>query len=133
MSARITHALVGSGQYRTIERSDAFLDQVAKEMITQRSGAIDDRQISELGRRAGADFVCIGEIVEAFGAHQISARIVNVVTVEVIASGLASGPLRTMEDLATLSNQVVTSLLGYCSFFPAIALGPIAEHLTLGR
>ena len=112
LGARITHALVSSGQYRTIERSDIFLDQVAKEMITQRSGAIDDKQISELGRRAGADFVCIGEIVEAFGAHQISARIVNVVSVEVIASGLASGQLRTMEDLATLSNQVVTSLLG---------------------
>ena len=112
LGARITHALVSSGQYRTIERSDIFLDQVAKEMITQRSGAIDDKQISELGRQAGADFVCIGEIVEAFGAHQISARIVNVVSVEVIASGLASGQLRTMEDLATLSNQVVTSLLG---------------------
>jgi TolB-like protein len=68
---------VSSGRYNTIERSDAFLDQVAKEMITQRSGAVDDNQISELGRQAGADFVCIGEMLEAFGEWQISARIVN--------------------------------------------------------
>ncbi|MDR2728991.1 MAG: hypothetical protein LBB56_07645 [Chitinispirillales bacterium] len=112
LGARITHALVSSGKYNTIERSDIFLDQVAKEMTAQRSGAIDDKQISKLGQQAGADFVCIGEMLEAFGAHQISARIVNVVSVEVIASGLASGSLKTMDDLATLSNQVVTSLLG---------------------
>jgi hypothetical protein len=112
LSARITHALVNSGKYNTIERSDAFLDQVAKEITTQRSGTIDDRQISKLGQQAGADFVCIGEILEAFGAHQISARIVNVASVEVTASGLASGQLKTMGDFATLSNQVVASLLG---------------------
>jgi len=112
LSARITHALVGSGKYNTIERSDAFLDQVAKEMTAQRSGAIDDRQISELGLQAGANFVCIGEMIEAFGAHQISARIINVVSVEVVASGLASGNLRSMADFATLSDHVVGSLLG---------------------
>jgi len=112
LSARITHALVSSGRYSTIERSDDFLDQVAKEMVTQRSGAIDDKQISKLGQQAGANFVCVGEILEAFGAHQISARIVNVESVEVTASGLASGQLRSMADFATLSDYVVASLLG---------------------
>jgi hypothetical protein len=111
-STRITHALVSSGKYNTIERSDAFLDQVAKEMIAQRSGAIDDNQISELGRQAGADFVCVGEILDAFGASQISARIMNVESVEVIASGLASGPLKTMADFAALSDRVAALLLG---------------------
>lgn|GEM_PF-3541835 len=115
LSARITHGLVNSGRYSTIERADAFLDQVTKEMTTQRSGSIDDRQISKLGQQAGAKFVCVGEILEVFGAHQISARIIDVESVEVIASGLASGQLRTMAEFATLSDHVVSSLLGIIS------------------
>jgi TolB-like protein len=112
LATRITHGLVNSGQYSAIERADAFLDQVAREMTTQRSGAIDDRQISELGRQAGAQFVCVGEILEVFGDHQVSARIINVVSVEVVASGVAEGALRNINDFAVLSNQVVASMLG---------------------
>ena len=112
LAARITHGLVNSGRYSAIERADAFLDQVAREMVAQRSGAIDDKQISELGRQAGANFVCVGEILEVFGDHQISARIINVVSVEVIASGVAEGALRNINDFAVLSNSVVASMLG---------------------
>jgi uncharacterized protein (TIGR02145 family) len=112
LTARITHALVNSGQYSTIERADAFLNQIAREMTTQRSGAIDDRQISKLGQQAGANFVCVGEILEVFGDHQISARIINVESVEVAASGVAEGPLKNISDFAALSNSVVASMLG---------------------
>jgi len=48
LAARMTHGLVNSGRYSAIERTDAFLDQVAKEMVTQRSGAIDDKQTNRL-------------------------------------------------------------------------------------
>jgi curli biogenesis system outer membrane secretion channel CsgG len=103
LGARITDALVNSGRYNIIERSDVFLNQIAKEMTTRRSGAIDDKQISELGRQAGANFVCVGGILEVFGAHQVSARIINVETAEVVASGLASGSLKTMDGFEALS------------------------------
>ena len=43
-------ALVNSGMYRTIERSENFLDAINQEHIRQRSGIIDDSQISELGK-----------------------------------------------------------------------------------
>jgi len=112
LATRITHALVGSGRYRTIEREDVFLNQVAAELTTQRSGMIDDRQISQLGRMAGAQYVAVGEILELFGDHQISVRIINVESVEVVASGVAEGPLRNVSDFATLANAVSASLLG---------------------
>lgn len=112
LSANITNALVRSGRYTTIERTDVFLGQVEREMLTQRSGTVDDRQISRVGAQHGADFVCVAEILEAFGSHQLSARIINVVTAEVIASGVATGSLRTMDDLTSLSNSVTASILG---------------------
>ena len=112
LGARITDALVNSGRYRTIERSEAFLSQIGREHVVQRGGAIDDSQIRELGRQFGAQFVCIARIAEAFGGHQIAARIVDVENAEVVASGTAEGSLRSMHDLITLSNQVVGTMLG---------------------
>jgi len=85
LAARIMDAFINSGRYRTIERADVFLNMVAIEHTTQRSGAIDDSQIVSLGRQAGAQFVCIAEIQPVFGAYQIVARIVNVETVDAIA------------------------------------------------
>jgi uncharacterized protein (TIGR02145 family) len=109
--ARMTHALVNSGRYTTIERSEAFLNQVAAEQAKQRSGAIDDSQISELGRQFGVGFVCIVEIVEFEGEKQVSARIVNVETVVIEATGLATWRLKSGEDMEKSFKDIVATLL----------------------
>lgn len=109
-AGQVTHALVNSGYFMTIERADAFIEQVEREHATQRSGAIDDSQISRLGQQAGAQFVCIVQIVEAFGGHQISARIVNVENVVITHSGIALGELRSIDDFRWLSQEVVATL-----------------------
>ena len=112
LGARMTDALFRSGHYRAIERAAVFLDQVAAEQATQRSDAIDDKQISALGQQNGAKYVCIVEIVEAFGSNQISGRIVNVETVVIVASGVTEGPLRTMEDAVARFNELVAKMFG---------------------
>jgi hypothetical protein len=103
--------LVNSGRYRGIERSNAFLAEVEKEHVRQRSGDIDDSQISELGKQFGVKFVCIADITPAFGAYQVSARIINVETAEVPFIGDASSPLKTMDDLEQVSVEVVRKML----------------------
>ncbi|MCL2281879.1 MAG: hypothetical protein FWC26_01005 [Fibromonadales bacterium] len=108
---KIQTALVYSGKYSTIERGDAFLSEVAKEQEKQRSGSIDDSQISKLGKQFGVKFVCIANIVDAFGSKQVSTRIVDVETAEIVAIGEASSPLKTMEDLDHVSSKVVASML----------------------
>jgi hypothetical protein len=100
-------SLINSGRYRGIERSSAFLAEVEREQVTQRSGAIDDSQISELGRQFGVRFVCIAAITPAFGSYQISARIVDVETAEVVFIGQAFSPLRSAQDLTRVSDEVV--------------------------
>jgi predicted DNA repair protein MutK len=105
-------ALVNSGLYRTIERSENFLDAINQEHIRQRSGAIDDGQISELGKQAGARFLCVANITGALGSFQVSARIIDIETAEVTASGVSNSPLRTLDDLKQVSAAVVYRMIG---------------------
>ena len=54
--------LVNCGRYQMIERSAEFLRFVSEEQNYQRSGAVNDNQIAELGKQYGADCVCVVDI-----------------------------------------------------------------------
>ena len=110
LGTRILASLVNSGRYIAIERSNAFLAEIDKEHIKQRSGAIDDSQISELGKQFGVKFVCIAAINPVLGDFQVSARIVDVETAVVAFIGESASPLKTLEDLARVSDQVVKNM-----------------------
>ena len=112
LGTRMLASLINSGRYMGIERSNSFLAEIEKEHIKQRSGAIDDNQISALGKQFGVKFVCIAAITPAFGDFQVSARIVDVETAQVIFIGESASPLKSMADLAQVSDQVVKNMFG---------------------
>jgi hypothetical protein len=107
LGTRMLAALVNSGRYNGVERTAEFLEAIDKEHIAQRSGAVDDSQISELGKQFGVKYVCIADITPLPKDFQISARIVDVETARVIAIGDAYGPLKTTADLRVASDEVV--------------------------
>ena len=107
LGTRMLASFINSGRYRGIERSNTFLAEIEKEQVTQRSGSIDDSQISALGKRFGVRYICIADIIPAFGSFQISARIVDVETAEVIFIGEAFSPLKSANDLTQVSDEVV--------------------------
>jgi len=104
-------ALVNSGKFIAIERSKEFLDEIDNEQRKQREGSVDESQISKLGRQFGVHYVCVANIIEAFGGHQVSARIINVETAVVVAMGEDDSPLRNMDDLANVSFRITKALL----------------------
>ncbi|MDR2728537.1 MAG: CsgG/HfaB family protein [Chitinispirillales bacterium] len=108
----ILDGLVKSGVYRTIERTDAFLEELTKEQQKQRSGSVDEKQIVALGRQAGAQYICIVDVAWAFGSSQLSARIVDVLTAEVLSSGVSSIPVNKLNDLTRASEEVIEKMLG---------------------
>ena len=112
LGTRILAALVNRGRYRGVERSNIFLAEIDREMIKQRSGAIDDSQISELGKQFGVKFICIADITPAYDAFQVSARIVNVETAEVAYIGEAFSPRKTALYITWVSDQVVRKMFG---------------------
>lgn len=107
----ILDGLVKSGVYSTIERTEAFIEELIKEQQTQRSGSVDEKQIVALGRQAGAQYICIVDVARAFGSNQISARIVDVLTAEVLSSGVSGIPVNTLNDLTRAAAEVIEKML----------------------
>jgi len=118
LGTEMLNALVKSGRFMAVERSTAFMAEIEREQATQRSGGVDDGQISRLGKQFGVQFVCIAGVAGAFGSHQVSARIIDVETAEVKMIGRASGQLNSMHALETLTASVINSMFGGAPILP---------------
>ena len=70
--------LVNCGRYQMIERSAEFLRFVSEEQNYQRSGAVDDNQIAELGKQYGADCVYVVDITCIDSYLYVATRMIDV-------------------------------------------------------
>jgi hypothetical protein len=112
LATELVDALVKSKQYNVIERSDEFIAEINREHTIQRDGSIDDNEIRRLGKRYGAQFVCVVDIRPVLGVFQVSTRIINIETAQVVSTGLAKSQLRTATDFMEASCEVVVDMLG---------------------
>lgn len=94
--------LVNSGQFEVVERSSA----IGVELQRQASGAIDDDQLTAYGRQYGAQYICVVDLTHlSIYAYQVSTRIVDVETAEIVALGAIETDIRSGSDIS----QAVTS------------------------
>jgi hypothetical protein len=112
LSAMMLEAFVGSKRYQAIERADMFMAEVDREQTKQRSGAIDDAQISQLGKQSGVNFVCVVDVTPAFGEYQLSARLIDVETARVTGMTTRDSPLTSLAQLRAAANALVEGVLG---------------------
>lgn len=108
---QLVAAFSKSSEYKAIERTSSFLAEISKEQGYQRSGAVDDKEISRLGKQFGVQYVCIAEISEAFGKKYISARLINVENAEIVSSANEYSDLNSMEELIRVSDVLKSQLL----------------------
>jgi len=112
LSTFILDALIRSGKYVAVERSHEFASQIDREQTRQRSGAIDDNQISRLGMQAGVQYICVVNMECAFSACMMSARIIDVETAKVKTMATAEKGLGSMGAIRKAANGIVESMLG---------------------
>jgi len=109
---KLVAAIAQNGKYTAVERTDDFLVQIQKEQKYQGSGAVNNNQISKLGEQFGVNFVCVAEMVNAFGSQFISARLINVETAVVAETADESGNINDMDALVKICNNIAKKLLG---------------------
>ncbi len=112
LGTKILIELVNSGRYRAVERSDDFVRELDREQSKQQSGAVDDNQITQIGKQFGVQVICVADLTRAFGSNQISARLIDVESAEIIAIAEVTNPLESIEDLTAASRKVVRGILG---------------------
>ena len=109
---QLVAAFAKSGNYTAIERTASFLSELNREQGYQRSGAVSDKEIARLGGQFGVNYVCVVDMSDVFGKKYISARLIDVVTAEVINTANTTSALNNMDDLLLASNAIATGLTG---------------------
>ena len=109
MGAYLVNAIVNNSKYLAVERTSDFLRELAKEQSYQRTGAVDDTQISKLGKQFGVNLVCVANIAKISDKEFVSARLINVETATVVNS--TKPIIFTLETIETTSITLAYDLV----------------------
>lgn len=109
----LINAIVKRGEYIAIERTAQFLSEINKEQSFQRTGAVDDSQISRLGKNMGVQYVCVVKVARVGAQLFMSARLIDVETAEVksTARPVSFNP-DNLQDMESSCDDLVASMFG---------------------
>jgi len=110
VGTKVLASFVQSGKFTAVERSDAFLNGIERERKKQRDGSVDDSQISRLGKEAGVQYVCVADLIDAFGIYSLSARLINTETAEIV--GIGESEMKTLGELSNAADRVYDQIVG---------------------
>jgi hypothetical protein len=107
---KLVAAFASSGEYIAIERTSNFLVELDKEQNYQRTGAVDNNQISRLGKQFGAQLVCVAEVSDVFGEKYVSARLIDVESAKIMKVANIGTPINTMQQLVSAADMIAKEL-----------------------
>jgi len=108
VGAYLVNAIVNSTNYQAVERTADFLKELNKEQGYQRTGAVDDQQLSKLGKQFGVQLVCVAKVGKMGGKYFVSARLIDVETGTV---KISTPPVSfTTKDVEKSCETIATSL-----------------------
>ena len=107
---KLVAGFTNSGRYIAIERTNSFLSQLSKEQKYQRTGAVDDNDISRLGKQFGVQYVCVADVTDVYGEKYISARLIDVETAEVVNTHDVGGAMNNMSGCLRMANDIAAKL-----------------------
>jgi TolB-like protein len=111
LNVNIVGHFVSNGKFEVIERLDDFLNEIETEQKKQRSGSVDESQISRLGKQYGVQFVCVTDVTNVKDSKYISARLIDVETAKVVATGKATSKLESIEQIEEVALKIAESIL----------------------
>ena len=111
LETKVQEAFVKDGRYTAIIRDTAVLNRIDKEHVYQRSGAVDEKQIAELGRVSGAKYMCAVKSYQVSESFMLEARLIDIETGDVIGIGSTQCDLVSISDLSAAGGELVRQLL----------------------
>ena len=104
--------LSGNKDYKVFERNDAFLKALDREHDYQLSGQVSENQIREIGERFGVDYViAVCAVLTRDDQCSMSARLIDLVTGEVLKTCNASREFENSSTITALANNVAYRLI----------------------
>jgi len=118
--ARGVHNIIGgelarvmseSDKYTAVDRTEAILEQLDREHVYQRSGAVDDDQIKAIGHQLGVQYLCISNINPVGKRYYLDTRLVDIVTAEITRSVTATSTLKDANEMTRVGRNIALELL----------------------
>ncbi|MCL2183848.1 MAG: hypothetical protein FWB85_10310 [Chitinispirillia bacterium] len=112
LGGELARTITTSGRYLAVDRTEAILEQLAIEHTYQRSGAVDDDQIKNLGRQLGVQYLCISNINNVGRqSYYLDVRLVDVVSAEIINSVTANSNLKDANEMTRVARTIAYDLI----------------------
>jgi hypothetical protein len=111
MGGELARVLSESDKYAAVDRTEAILEQLDREHVYQRSGAVDDDQIKAIGHQLGVGYLCISNINAVGRKYYLDTRLVDVVTAEIKRSVTATSGLRDAMEMSRVGREIALELL----------------------
>jgi hypothetical protein len=111
LEAKLAEAIVKSGLFIGVERSEAFLAQLLKEQEYQLSGNVRDDQIAMLAMQSGAKYLCVADIYEVFGKKFVTAKLIDAESYNIIASTNSTGNIKNLNGTVSIAEEVSQKLI----------------------
>ena len=86
------------------------MSQLNKEQKYQRTGAVDDSDISRLGKQSGVQYVCVAEVSDFFGEKYVSTRLIDVETAKVVNTSNVGGEINDMKTCIQKADEIAINL-----------------------
>ena len=130
LGSKLVSAIAQSKEYTAIERTTAFLAELNKEQKYQRTGAVDDSELSRLGKQFGVQYVCVAAVSEAFNEKYLSARLIDVESAQVERTASSSRTIQSLPDLIDAANSVSYALTSSSGVSHKSGLRKVAVYIV---
>ena len=115
IGSKLVSAFARSREFTAVERTAAFLTQLKEEQKYQRSGAVDDSELSRLGKQFGVQYICVASVLGAFNEMYLSARLIDVESAQVERTASSSRTITSLPDVVEAANSISDDLLSSLS------------------
>jgi len=118
LDIKLLVAMTQGGEYAGIADPGSFQDEIAK------GDKSDIAQISQVAKQHSADYVCAVIVTEIFGTYSIAARLLKIADSQVVKIVSINHPLKSLDDLTAVSNELAKQLLPPPALAPIVAPPP---------
>lgn len=112
INSSVLARISGNKDYTAFERNAAFINSLNEEQYYETSGEVPEREIRAIGERMGVDYVIVvNAVVSSDEQCHMSARLLKLVTGEVVKSVSLKREYTGSDVLANMANVVAFRLL----------------------
>jgi len=111
LGGELARTISTSEKYTGVDRTEAIQQQLSREHVFQRSGAVDDDQIKSLGQQLGVQYLCISDINAVGNRYYLDTRLIDVVTAEIIRTVTANSNLKNADEMKRIARNIAYDLI----------------------